>query len=90
MTLLLSAANRDPKLHETPDQFNVERDNPEHYSFGGGAHICLGAHLARVEAQEAISALLDRFPKLSPAASEETWKQVPGFRGLSEFRVRVG
>ena len=89
MTVLLSAANRDPALHDEPDRFDIERGDSEHFSFGGGAHFCLGAHLARVEAQEAIRALTARFPRLDAVAGGENWKRVPGFRGMSEFRVRV-
>ena len=59
-----------------------------HVSFGGGNHFCLGAHLARVEAQEAVGALVARYPNLR-AAGKETWKQVPGFRGLSEFTISI-
>lgn len=89
MTILLSAANRDPALHDDPDRFDIERGDSEHFSFGGGAHFCLGAHLARLEAQEAIRALVARFPRLENVPGGARWKQVPGFRGMSEFRVRV-
>ena len=89
MTMLLSAANRDPKFNPEPDRFDIERPDIQHHSFGGGAHFCLGAHLARLEAQEAIRALLARFPKLEPAERGESWKQVMGFRGLSEYWIRA-
>lgn len=89
VTILLSSANRDPAVNEDPDRFDVERTNIHHLSFGGGAHLCLGAHLARLEAQEAMGALLSRYPRLRRADAPEVWKEVPSFRGLSEFRVRV-
>jgi len=90
MTTHLSAANRDPAANADPDRFDVTRQEIRVLSFGGGAHLCLGAHLARVEAQEAVGALLERYPKLRSAGRPEVWKQTPGFRGLVEYWVRVG
>ena len=87
MTAHLAAANRDPAANEDPNRFDIERDEVRYVSFGGGARLCLGAHLARVEAQEAVGALVARYPNLRAAGRDETWKQVPGFRGLSEFWV---
>jgi len=89
VTILLSSANRDPAANEDPDRFDIARPEIRHLSFGGGAHLCLGAHLARIEAQEAIGALVARYPKLRKADAPEVWKQVPSFRGLEEFRVRI-
>lgn len=89
MTAHLTAANRDPAANPDPDRFDIERKDIRHLSFGGGAHLCLGANLARVEAQEAIGALVARYPNLRTTGREEVWKQVPGFRGLSEFWVAV-
>jgi cytochrome P450 len=62
----------------------------QHLSFGAGPHYCLGAALARVEAQVAIGALLARFPRLrlDPGA-EPRYKIVPGFRGLASLPVLV-
>ena len=87
MTAHLVAANRDPAANADPDRFDIERSEHRYLSFGGGAHLCLGAHLARVEAQEALGALVARYPKLCAAGREEVWKQTPGFRGLAEFWV---
>ena len=87
MTAHLTAANRDPAVNADPDRFDVEREDVRYLSFGGGAHLCLGVHLARVEAQEAIGALVARYPNLRSAGRDEVWKQVPGFRGLAEFWV---
>lgn len=89
VTILLSSANRDPAANDDPDRFDVERKEVRHLSFGGGAHLCLGAHLARLEAQEAVGALLARYPRLRKADAPEVWKEVPSFRGLSQFRVRI-
>ncbi len=89
VTILLSSANRDGAVHPDPDRFDIDRRDIRVLSFGGGAHLCLGAHLARVEAQEAIGALIARHPKLRAADAPEVWKTVPSFRGLAEYRVRV-
>ena len=53
ITTALAGANRDPEVHPDPDRFDIERKDIRLQSFGGGAHLCLGAHLARLEAQEA-------------------------------------
>jgi cytochrome P450 len=89
MTVMLSAANRDPAVHSEPEQFLIDRSDPQHLSFGGGAHFCVGAHLARIEAQEAIRALLARFPRLELVPGSEEWKQVPGFRGMAKVLLRT-
>jgi hypothetical protein len=87
---LLGAANRDPAVHADPDRFDITRERIEHVSFGGGPHYCLGAPLARLEAEIAVGALLDRFAviELDPALPPRR-KTVPGFRGLAELQVRV-
>lgn len=89
LTTHLTAANRDPAANPDPDRFDVEREDIRLLSFGGGAHLCLGAHLARVEAQVAVGALVARYPRLRAAGRPEVWKQTPGFRGLAEFWVAV-
>lgn len=60
--LLLGGANRDPARYEKPDELDIHRAPKPHLSFGFGLHNCLGAVLARAEAFEVTSALLDRFP----------------------------
>ncbi|MFE3703905.1 cytochrome P450, partial [Nocardia tengchongensis] len=61
-----AGASRDPKIHgETADRFDVHRDTKDqHVAFGHGAHHCLGAPLARMEAAIALPALFERFPNL--------------------------
>ncbi|WP_404431222.1 cytochrome P450 [Sutcliffiella horikoshii] len=58
--IALAAANRDPNIHESPDVFNVTRENVKHLSFASGPHFCLGAPLARLEAVIALEVLLKR------------------------------
>jgi cytochrome P450 len=87
ITPVLAAANRDPALHDDPDRFDITRGKTDHHSFGGGVHYCLGAPLARAEAQIAIGALVNRFPGIRLGDSQLEWRRVPGFRGLSRLPV---
>jgi cytochrome P450 len=59
----ITAANRDPAVFEHPDEFDLERAKP-HLAFAQGPHVCLGVHLARLEARVALAALLERLPNL--------------------------
>jgi hypothetical protein len=78
---MLWGANRDPALFPEPDRFDVERSNArEHLAFGGGTHLCLGANLARMEAQVALGALLARTRGFALASERIEW-------GASLFRV---
>ncbi len=64
VSVSVAAANRDPMRYPDPDRFDPTRRNIAHLTFGGGPHLCLGMHLARMEATVAINALLDRLPDL--------------------------
>lgn len=64
LTLWLGAANRDPQVFDDPEKFRPERGPNRHIAFGTGVHFCLGAHLARMEADVAIEQLLERFDRL--------------------------
>ena len=70
VSVSVAAANRDPTRYPDPDRFDPTRRNIAHLTFGGGPHLCLGMHLARMEGTVAINALLDRLPdlRLDPSA----------------------
>jgi cytochrome P450 len=87
----LRAANRDPAVFDDPDRFDVSRQHKPHVSFGGGAHICIGAPLARLEAQVALVRLFERFPNLRLAnpAEAPVWRTLPFFRGLERLELRA-
>ena len=89
VTVSLAAANHDPKVYPDPERFDIERADTHHHAFGGGRHHCLGAPLARVEAQEAIAGLFRKFPDLRPSERGHTYAAVPSFRGMQSFWVRA-
>ena len=61
--LLYGAANRDPRVFERPERFDVGRANAaQHIGFGGGIHVCIGAPLARIELQASVDALRRLWP----------------------------
>jgi len=78
---LLGAANRDPGQFPDPDRLDIGRSPNHHLAFGRGIHFCLGAPLARLEAQIAIGSLVRRFPALRLAGDPELSPTVT-LRGL--------
>ena len=64
VALLIGSANRDERVFEEPDRFDVARDTKRHIAFGFGVHFCLGASLARLEAHVALEALVPELPRL--------------------------
>ena len=78
----IGAANHDPARWDDPDRFDLERPPQPHVTFGGGAHFCLGVHLARMEMKAALNAVLDRLPGVRFDPDEP----VPHVTGLT-FRM---
>ena len=92
LTVFLRSANRDEAAFINAHLFDVARPRAaRHLSFGGGAHICPGAPLARMEARHLMTRLLERFPRLRLAEPDAppNWRRLPGFRGLESLRVRI-
>ena len=72
VVIFYASANRDRDAFEHPDRFDVSRDPNPHLAFGGGgAHLCLGLHVARVETAALLRQLLGRLPDLAPAGPAE-------------------
>ena len=84
---LLGSANHDPAVYpDRPDRLDITRANVRPLSFGGGIHFCLGAQLARIEAEVAISTLLRRLPELKLNNAENPqWRPTFVLRGLKEL-----
>src|SRR5712672_242091 len=84
---LLGSANHDPAVYpDRPEQLDITRANVKPLSFGGGIHFCLGAQLARIEAEIAISTLLRRLPDLRlDDAENPEWRPTFVLRGLKRL-----
>ena len=87
----ISSANRDPAQFPGPGRLDLGRDTSGHVAFGHGVHHCLGAPLARMEAEVALGALLARFPgaSLAVSPSELRWRPVSLMNGLESLPVRL-
>ncbi len=85
--LLLGAANRDPAYFSDPDRLDITRWENPHLTFGHGIHHCLGAPLARVEAQIAINSMLRRMPDIQLATDQLEWRDMLTLRGLKALPV---
>ena len=88
--LLLGAANRDERVFDDPDTFDLHRNNSRHVAFGKGLHFCVGAALGRLEGQIVIPGVLRRFPDLALVDDTPNWR--PGFvtRQLAALPVTSG
>ncbi|MEO0817395.1 MAG: cytochrome P450 [Pseudomonadota bacterium] len=87
----LAAANMDADVFEAPFSLDLARTPNRHLTFGGGPHICLGLHLARLEGAVALRALFRRWPALGPASDLKEMEWIPryGVRGLKSLPVSL-
>ena len=88
---VIASADRDEKYFDNPDQFDIRRENNKHLAFGLGVHYCVGAPLARLEGQIAITTLVQRLPNLRLATKPEALRWRPGLttRGLQALPVAL-
>jgi pimeloyl-[acyl-carrier protein] synthase len=87
VSLLFGAANRDPAQFPDPDRFDPARNPNRHLTFAHGPHFCLGAAIARAEAQEAVGAVVRRCADLRLATDRVTWQEGFSFRGPATLPI---
>jgi cytochrome P450 len=83
---MLDAANHDPTVFASPDTLDITRDARRHVAFGAGAHYCLGAALARAEAQIALAALI-ALPDIELAIDEPRWRPLEALHALEALPI---
>ena len=86
---MLGAANRDPAVFAHAETFDIGRSPNPHLAFGAGIHYCVGAPLARLEAEIVFTHLLKRYPRLELAQSTPQWRKLINLRGLEALRLRA-
>jgi cytochrome P450 len=87
----LAGANRDPSRYADPEELDVGRDSTGHLAFGHGIHYCVGAPLARLEAEIAFRGLIERYGEMTLAVSpdELRWRPSSLIHGLEALPVRL-
>ena len=85
----MSSANRDPNKFDNPDKMDINRWPNPHVAFGAGIHHCLGATIARVEGQEAFSALAERYPNMELKTHDMEYQESITFRSIKSMPVSL-
>ncbi|MBO4207894.1 cytochrome P450 family protein [Micromonospora echinofusca] len=90
--LAVGSGNHDPRRFADPDRLDLRRENNQHFAFGYGRHLCLGATLGRLEIKIAMALLIGQFPALRLAIppNELNWRPGLGFRALSTLPIVLG
>ena len=87
ISMNIASANRDPAQFSDPYRFDIQRNEGRHLGFGFGIHFCLGAALARMEAQAVIGSVVRRMPELRLEEPGIEWRNSPVLRGLKTLPV---
>ena len=87
LALVNGASGRDPRKFASPDVYDVRREIDLHLGFGYGRHVCLGAHLARMESRIGLAEFLARYPEYEIEGTERMHSS--NVRGFKSVRVRV-
>jgi cytochrome P450 len=85
--LMLAAANRDPEQFPDPDRLDITRSPNHHFALGQGIHVCLGAPLARLEAQITFGTLLRRLPEIRLTGEKLEYRENFNLHGLKALPV---
>jgi cytochrome P450 len=89
LILLFASGNRDPKRLQDPDRFDPERPDNLHFGFGGGPHYCIGAPLARLEVETALTALAKRLVDPRLVVDPPPYRPGASLRGPARLPLRV-
>lgn len=89
LSVVISSANRDEKMFNNPNSFDIQRDGNPHIAFGLGMHNCIGKQLARVEARIAFEKIMARFPNMKLKSNIPQWRRSTFFRGLDSLYVTL-
>jgi cytochrome P450 len=89
VVLLFASGSRDPARFAEPERFDLDRADNEHFGFGSGIHYCIGAPLARVEAQVALSTLARRLVNPRLVADPPPYQEDPSLRGPEHLLVAI-
>lgn len=87
ITAMIGAANRDPGTFTDPHTFNIRRPGSRHLAFGKGIHHCLGAYLARTEAEICFNLMRPLLPRISLV--DYQWRPASAFRCLDKLNIRI-
>jgi len=90
VALLLGSGNRDPREFDRPDEFDIFRPNPRILAFGHGAHVCLGAAVARLEGRVALEEFLARIPVYEVDETGITYMHSGNVQGPTRMPLAVG
>ena len=85
--LLYAAGNRDERVFDDPETFDVRREITQHLSFGHGVHYCLGLHLGRLESRIALSSFLERIPDYDVVLEDIHWRHIFATRQMKSLPI---